>query len=83
MRHGVRRGNGRAVGSGGSAGDVAESTAIQPHMAAPLFHADTATEEEFLAKLKELGEDWRWSDDFIGLVVRMRYPKQYDFKGEE
>ncbi len=60
-----------------------ESTAIHPLHGGAAFHADTATEEEFLAKLKELGEDWRWSDDFIGLVVRMRYPKQYDFKGEE
>jgi hypothetical protein len=35
------------------------------------------TEAEFLAKLQRLAEDYRYSDEFIGLIVRNRWPRVY------
>jgi hypothetical protein len=37
------------------------------------------TDEEFLARIKRMGENWRLSDEFIGIVVRARYPRNYDY----
>jgi hypothetical protein len=34
------------------------------------------TDEEFLANLKRLAHDFHWTDRFIGLVVRHRWPKK-------
>lgn len=41
---------------------------------------DGRTDAEFLARLVELARDWRYSDEFLGLVVRARYPRDYDFR---
>ena len=41
------------------------------------------TDEEFLARLRELAENWRYSDEFIGLIVRQRWPRNYDAPVEE
>lgn len=39
---------------------------------------ETETDEAFLLRLQRLGEDWRFSDEFIvGLVVRARYPREW------
>lgn len=40
--------------------------------------ADTESDEAFLAQLRTLGENWRYSDEFIGLIVRRRFPRKYD-----
>lgn len=32
----------------------------------------------FLKKLERIARDWRYSDEFIGLVVRDRWPRSYD-----
>lgn len=36
------------------------------------------SDAEFLAQLERLGRDWRYSDEFIGIVVRNRFPRDYD-----
>lgn len=36
------------------------------------------SDDAFLDRLRALGEDWRFSDEFIGLVVRRRFPRNYD-----
>ena len=46
--------------------------------AAPVLSPATESDEEFLARLRRLGEDWRYSDEFIGLIVRVRFPRDYD-----
>lgn len=33
--------------------------------------------EDFLKRLEELAKDWRYSDEFIGIVVRARWPRDY------
>jgi len=35
--------------------------------------------QQFTADLRVLAEDWRWSDEYIGLWVRSRWPRVYDF----
>jgi hypothetical protein len=35
------------------------------------------TEAEFLARLERIGKDWRYSDEFIGIIVRNRFPRDY------
>ena len=42
---------------------------------------DNEREEDigvFVERLRELAEDWRYSDELIGLVVRRRWPQRYD-----
>lgn len=41
----------------------------------PSHLTDDAT---FCERLKELGNDWRYSNEFIGIVVRSRYPRVYE-----
>ncbi len=36
-----------------------------------------AEEREFLATVAERARDWRYSDEYIGLLVRARYPREY------
>ena len=40
--------------------------------------AAAESDEAFLDRLRRLGEDWRYSDEFIGLIVRNRFPRNYD-----
>jgi hypothetical protein len=40
----------------------------------PVREAD----EAFLERLRLLGENWRYSDEFIGIVVRARFPERYE-----
>jgi hypothetical protein len=35
------------------------------------------SDAEFLAQLERLGRDWRYSDEFIGNIVRSRFPRDY------
>lgn len=39
--------------------------------------ASISGDAEFLAHLKELCTDWRYSDELIGIVCRRRYPADY------
>lgn len=39
---------------------------------------ETEGDEAFLGRLRQLGENWRYSDEFIGLIVRRRFPRNYD-----
>ena len=42
------------------------------------------TDAEFLARLRSIATDHRFSAEFLGLVVRSRYPAEYplrDYKG--
>lgn len=32
----------------------------------------------FLSQLRRLGEDWRYSDEYIGLIVRTWFPRDYN-----
>ena len=43
-----------------------------------LSDAAAANDEAFLDRLRRLGEDWRYSDEFIGLIVRNRFPRNDD-----
>jgi hypothetical protein len=40
------------------------------------------SEADFLLRLRRIAEDWRCSDEFIGKVVRTRWPRIYDFSKE-
>lgn len=57
-----------------------EATVSVSQHAAPDRRWPTLTESdnEFLDRLQSLGEDWRYSDEFIGLVVRRRFPRNYE-----
>lgn len=37
------------------------------------------SDAEFLERLANLGHDWRWSNEYIGLVVRTRYPVMREY----
>jgi hypothetical protein len=39
--------------------------------------AATESDADFIARLERLGRDWRYSDEFIGLVVRNRFPREW------
>lgn len=39
--------------------------------------AATESDADFLARLEAVGRDYRFSDEFIGMVVRGRFPCQY------
>lgn len=48
--------------------------------AAPDSDVDIATGddfERFLSRLREIATNWRYSDEFIGLYVRSRWPADY------
>lgn len=53
--------------------DTTDSTCSRKPVAEP----SKATEAEFLAQLERLGNDWRYSDEYIGIVVRARFPRDY------
>lgn len=38
---------------------------------------ETESDEAFLHRLRQIGENWRYSDEFIGLIVRCRFPRSY------
>jgi hypothetical protein len=40
------------------------------------------SEADFLLRLQRIAEDWRFSDEFIGKIVRTRWPRIYDFSKE-
>lgn len=35
-------------------------------------------EAEFLAGLQSVAENWRYSDEFIGIMVRNHWPRRYN-----
>jgi hypothetical protein len=37
----------------------------------------TETDQDFLARLERLGRDYRYSDEFLGIVVRRRFPREW------
>lgn len=39
------------------------------------------SDAEFLTQLERLGRNWRYSDEFIGIIVRNRYPRDYSNLG--
>jgi hypothetical protein len=41
------------------------------------------TDAEFLARLERIGRDWRYSDEFIGLIVRNRFPREWPGPGRD
>lgn len=38
----------------------------------------TQSIEEFFAKLEKAAKDWRYSDEFLGILVRAKWPREYD-----
>lgn len=36
------------------------------------------TSQKFLANLEKAAKDWRYSDEFLGILVRAKWPREYD-----
>ena len=57
-----------------------EESSLGTDSAAPDSDVDIATGddfERFLSRLREIATNWRYSDEFIGLYVRSRWPADY------
>lgn len=40
------------------------------------------TIEQFLAELERVATDWRYSTEFVGILVRSRWPANYEDGGK-
>ena len=54
-------------------------SAEQAPGADPVYESD----EQFIARLGRIGRDYRYSDEFIGLVVRRRFPREWPWPGKD